>query len=249
MKPLALNLKNAKKVSTDQHSSTFQLGSGHQIKVLHAPLPALQRKQVMEMPVHKFDVGGEVPAEQSPEQEVEPISEPASDDNSVEPIANRSPAGDQTSQIQAPQPAAAQQVAPQATLGIDPTQAYNQGLGAIQTQGQLNAETAQGQAQVNAQYIEDQKKFQQGAQSTLDAISDQSQKTLEDMKNQHINPNHYVENMSAPQKVATAIGLVLGGFGSAFTGQGNPAKQFLDQQIDRDIQGQQMRMDQSTYFA
>lgn len=60
-----------------------------------------------------------------------------------------------------------------------------------------------------------------------------------------INPNHYQENMGSGQKVSGAIGLFLGGFGSAnqFGGQ-NYAMDFLNKQIDRDIEGQKARMDQ-----
>ena len=59
MKPMAFNLKDAKKVGGDDKSSTFQLKSGHQIKILHAPLSALHRQRIEKMPVHKFAYGGD----------------------------------------------------------------------------------------------------------------------------------------------------------------------------------------------
>lgn len=50
MKPMAFNLRDAKKVKTDGKTSTFKLGSGHEITILHKALPALQRKQIEKMP-------------------------------------------------------------------------------------------------------------------------------------------------------------------------------------------------------
>lgn len=51
MKPLAFDLRNAKKVHGDKNTSTFHLKNGHMITVAHAALPALQRKQLERMPM------------------------------------------------------------------------------------------------------------------------------------------------------------------------------------------------------
>lgn len=66
MKPMALNLRDAKKVATDGKTSTFELGSGHQVRILHSAVPALQRKQMERMPlckgseINKIADGGDV---------------------------------------------------------------------------------------------------------------------------------------------------------------------------------------------
>lgn len=57
MKPLAFNLRDAKKIATDGKTSTFQVGKGHEIRILHSAIPALQRKQMERMPLCK---GGEI---------------------------------------------------------------------------------------------------------------------------------------------------------------------------------------------
>jgi hypothetical protein len=71
-----------------------------------------------------------------------------------------------------------------------------------------------------------------------DAAADAIQKGL-------INPNHYMESMGSGKKVATGLGLLLGGFGAQFGKTGtNPAMDFLNRQIDRDIDAQKARSEQ-----
>jgi len=60
----------------------------------------------------------------------------------------------------------------------------------------------------------------------------------EDVRNGYVNANHFLENQSAPQRVSTAIGLILGGMGAGLTGGPNVAAEFLNKQIDRDIAAQ-----------
>lgn len=61
---------------------------------------------------------------------------------------------------------------------------------------------------------------------------------IEDFKSGAINPNHFMESKGTVGKVATAIGLILGGAGGGLTHQENPALKFLNSQIDRDIDSQ-----------
>lgn len=56
---------------------------------------------------------------------------------------------------------------------------------------------------------------------------------------QKINPKRYIENMSTGSKIATAIGMILGGFGQGLGGGDNPAVTFLQKQIDADIKAQE----------
>lgn len=66
----------------------------------------------------------------------------------------------------------------------------------------------------------------------------------------NINPNALWENKSVPGKVSTALGLILGGIGSGLTGGPNMAMEFLNKQIDRDVQSQQANMNnQSTLLG
>lgn len=62
-------------------------------------------------------------------------------------------------------------------------------------------------------------------------------------KDGKINPNHVFENMSTAGRVGTAIGLILGGMGGGITGGPNPAMEFLNKQIERDVDAQRANMD------
>lgn len=92
--------------------------------------------------------------------------------------------------------------------------------------------------------IEAKQDLNTGLQMNYDHFQQQQQAFQDYVKNNPINPAHYQENQSATAKVATAIGLALGGFSNGLTGHGNPAMDFLNKQIDRDIQGQQDRFGQ-----
>jgi hypothetical protein len=65
---------------------------------------------------------------------------------------------------------------------------------------------------------------------------------IADYKQGHIDPNAYMNNKSATGKVATAIGLILGGIGGGLTHQENPALKFLNAQIDRDVEAQKAEL-------
>jgi hypothetical protein len=98
-------------------------------------------------------------------------------------------------------------------------------------QGKADAAVLQKAAQTQQQQ-------QQTYQSRI-ADLDTSRKMFQDhIANNPIDANHYINNMSTGNKIGTALGLVLAGFGSGMAGQANPVMSFLNQQIDRDIQAQ-----------
>lgn len=75
---------------------------------------------------------------------------------------------------------------------------------------------------------------------------------IEDMKNSHIDPKAYINNMTTNQKVGTAIGLILGGMGGGIMGTGqNVALDFLNKQIANDVEAQVKNRDnkQTVYNA
>lgn len=106
---------------------------------------------------------------------------------------------------------------------------------AMGAQGRAEALAAQEQ-QTHA--LEMQKNYE----STYSNLEQERQNILKDIQDNHINPNHYMENMSAIGKVSTAIGMVLSGLGSGGSGQPNMAAQFINNQIDRDIAAQKSNL-------
>jgi len=67
---------------------------------------------------------------------------------------------------------------------------------------------------------------------------DEQRKVQSDLANNHIDPNRLWHNKSTGSKIATAIGLFLGGFGQGLVGGSNPAMDYLHQQIDKDVEAQ-----------
>lgn len=107
-------------------------------------------------------------------------------------------------------------------------------------QAQANAE--QSEATQKTAAIEANNKARQAAvahdQANMDALMQERQSILHDIKNGHIDPNKYLKDMSTVGKISTGIGLILGGIGGGLTGQENPALKYLNAQIDRNIDAQ-----------
>lgn len=88
------------------------------------------------------------------------------------------------------------------------------------------------QAKAQQDNIARQQELFKNAQSERDNF-------IHDVQNGHIKPNHYIENMGAAQKVGTAIGILISGMGGAAN---NMAMEFLNKQIDRDIEAQKTNL-------
>ena len=164
----------------------------------------------------------------------------------------------------APAPAVAPQAAPDANAaagaqsgiaaGAPPQspadQMFNQIPGyAEQQAGIAQTAAAKGQLGTEAAHAYDKAAAAEAAalakaQADLGAKTQNIDGMVSDMKSGMIKPNHYMENMSTPSKIATGIGVALGGFYSGTTGQANPGMQFLNEQIQRDFDAQ--KSNQST---
>jgi hypothetical protein len=125
--------------------------------------------------------------------------------------------------------------------------AYGKGLGeghaAIAMQ--LKADLARGQAEQDAlrESAAQQATLNQRYQDSLARAQSERKSFMNDYNDGHIDPRHYLDSMGGGKRVATAIGLILGGMGGGLTGQGNPALAFLQNQIDRDINSQVQNLD------
>lgn len=129
--------------------------------------------------------------------------------------------------------------------GFDINKSYQQGQRAIDEQKNVDIRRAKDQSDILIQDINARQELNHQAQRDAEIFQEHQKQLLNDYANGHINPNHYQESLSSGQKVATAIGLLLGGFSGGFNKTGvNPAADFLNKQIDRDIESQRAGLDQ-----
>ncbi len=123
---------------------------------------------------------------------------------------------------------------------------FQKGLGEAKAgiAGEARALGQQGQAEAQAlqQSVDKQQAAQQSYQDHFDALDQERQSFQQDLMNQHIDPQHYLNSMGTAGRVQTAVGLILGGMGGGMTHQENPALKFLNAQIDRDIGAQMAEM-------
>lgn len=111
----------------------------------------------------------------------------------------------------------------------------------IKGQAQIDTATAPYKAQNTQEYIENQKNILAQTNKALQFIYNEADALKRDTNNGNINPMHYQEEMGKKgiaSRVANAMGLFAGGLGVPFGGH-NFAFDFLNKQIDRDIQAQQ----------
>lgn len=108
-------------------------------------------------------------------------------------------------------------------------------------QGNLGNQQAALQQQAAVNQAKGLGTFQQHEQD----LNQERQSFIDDIRNQHIDPNHYMGSMDTGKKIATGIGLILGGMGSGLTHQANPVLQMLNNNIDRDIDAQKANLGKS----
>lgn len=142
----------------------------------------------------------------------------------------------------APQPAGQPQQ--QDPYGVD---AYNNAVvGGLNQQkagiaGEAATKGALGETQaglLDTQATQKQQQFKD-FQTASAPLLEERQKWINDLQNQHVNPDHYINNMSTGKHITTAIGLILGGIGGGLTGQENPVLKSLNMAINRDLEAQQ----------
>lgn len=118
--------------------------------------------------------------------------------------------------------------APAATPGDGSFDAFSKSVDASQKRNQA----------IQQQAYDDAKQAHLDYQNRNATIQQERDNVAHDIANGHIDPDRYVGSMGAGKKVATAIGLILGGIGGGMTHSGNPAQEFLNAQIERDMESQ-----------
>lgn len=257
-----LDFKNMKKVASDKNTTTFLHDKGHKITIVHSALPKLQQAQIKRIPlsdggkVKHFDDGGYSGLSQDGDQPIPQIPATSQDAQSPSPAAatsqptpapssNQTPASTPDTAPASPQTQsdnANNPLTKQAQVTLGAADEYKKGVDL-----QRDAEIKQQKqlADISQQRIDAEQAYQTQIKNNLDSVT-QATKAFKDYMTDHpINPNHYTENMSVPGKVSTALALILGGLGGGISGRGgNVALDYLNNQINRDIDAQKARADQ-----
>lgn len=233
-----LDLSNFKKTSEDETTAILTHKDGHKIHIAKNVLSGELKKKVSALPLFQADpqvpvgdaeavggatagVGAATAASTEPQVE--------SDETSTD------PGGNVMGQPLDPQQVAQEQASP---IPSDYNKAYSQEENANNVQQQALREQAQSDQAIHHQGVDEDKQAAADLHGVVNDSNKEINDVVSDIKNNYIKPNDYLENMSAGKKFTTAIGLLLGGMGTK--GQGpNPAMQFLQSQIERNLQAQQ----------
>lgn len=269
-----LNLAAFEKVKEDKNTVHMKHKDGHVIMIALRALPKIQREQIKRL---KMADGGDVQPASPPvpinPQDAQTAQDsmrkafnyddggPVSDDSSDQsqpPVTvnvNSGPTPSTAAQMGS-QPVQVQQpsVSPQNPPVLLPNGSMS-ASGAAQTGQQAVGEqagisSAQSQAllpleQAKAKAQSDQAQQDQSNINSLKASTDTVAGRIKD-----IDPNHYMENRSTGTKVGQAFGLLLGGMSTGAHGGSNPAMDYINNQINRDIDAQkQNNENQKTIYG
>lgn len=122
--------------------------------------------------------------------------------------------------------------------------AYSKGLGeqraGIGAEAQALGQQGQMSAKAMDEGITQQRDQMQQYQQHYQTLDQERNAFQQDLQNEHIDAKHYLNSMGTGQKIATGIGLILGGMGGG--GNGNLALDFLNKQISNDIEAQKSNL-------
>lgn len=167
----------------------------------------------------------------------------------------------QPQQIQQPQLQPNQSTAPQSVASQQPsgTQQNQDAFGTALTQGTFqkgveqqiggtqrtaSAEAALGKEQAGAEQeaAGRNQELQDTYKTSYDAIQGERDSLQHDIANFHIDPKRYIDNMSTGSRIATGIGMILGGMGASVTGGRNLVVDQFQHMIDQDIDAQKAEL-------
>lgn len=117
---------------------------------------------------------------------------------------------------------------------------YGKQLTGIQQKAQAEEQIGKEQGAALDAQVDNQQKALGAYQKEVSDLNAERAGFINDLKNQHIDPNAYWKDHS---KLMTGIGLILGGMGSGLTGGPNQAMQMLQYQMNNNMKAQQAEMD------
>lgn len=231
-----LDLAKFQKVGEDKHCVKMRHDDGHEMTILIAALPKIQREQLGRLKMAKggdvrhFDTGT------TPDNslQAEPI-----DPNSAEAQAAPAPSMPDQAQVAAPTAVPAGNPLQQQAQSI--LQAQQQGITGAAQQRDVDIAKANAMLPIEQEQVQaEADRKQQIADNTA-----QVQKATSDFNTYmtlhgKVDPNQFGKNLSTEGKISTVLGLILGGFGGGMSGTGvNPAMNWLMDQQNKSIAAQQ----------
>lgn len=231
-----LDFKNWEKVGEDKQTTTLKHKSGHIMTLAHKKLPKLQQEHLKRL---KFAEGGE--AEKDSSSDAPPAANITI--NSGAPAAPQSMQSAQPAQVNVPQAPKPQPVLlPDGSMSA-PGVAQNAqaGMGLAE---KVAEEKGKADATYQQQFLNEQQRVAAEDSKNITDLKGHTDDFANYMKANPINPNAYLESKSAGGRMATGLGLLLGGGAGGLGGGPNMALDFLNKQIDRNIAAQQARSDQ-----
>lgn len=119
---------------------------------------------------------------------------------------------------------------------------FNEQAAGIQQQAKAEQEIARRQAQAAEEYNKMLSEYNERKTESFNKVYTDIAAAAKDVQNNQIDPHRYMNSKSALGKVSTTIGLILGGIGSALTGQPNAGLELLNRNIDRDMDAQRAEL-------
>lgn len=113
-----------------------------------------------------------------------------------------------------------------------------EGKGGAEALAKAEAQKADAMAGFYQKHLDSMKALEDRRVQETQAAQTSIDKLIGDIQGSKIEPDRFWSSKSTGQKIATALGMVLSGLGSGLSRQPNMAAEFLNKQIDRDIEAQ-----------
>lgn len=120
-----------------------------------------------------------------------------------------------------------------------PAQGLDTGIKGANEQQQIDAAKAQAMGPIYQQQSQNAQQIQDEVANNVKTMQGATNSFAQYMQTHDVDPMAFYHDQSVPQKITTAIGLLIGGFTGGFNGTGNnPAMNWLQDQQNKNIQSQ-----------
>lgn len=254
-----LNFKGWEKIKADNKTTTLKHEKGHEMTLAHKKLPKIQQEALKRL---KFADGGKTQGYADKGiVDGSDSSDSMKDSQSPSVVINTGTPPAMQSAPMPPKPSVP-------SVPAAPAMQFGQGemsapgvaqnaLAGAKLQSQIQASQTAAQIPSQEEFIKNQEALNKSQADNAARLNETHEYFRDYTNGTTINPktgqedpstklkeNAYLENMGAGTKMVKAIGLLFSGAGSGLTGGSNLAYDFLNKQIDRNIDAQKERWQQ-----